>query len=287
MLKVSEKREFAAQLNDLLAGKRELRPFPVAVTQLLAACQAQDVSAGDFERVIQTDPGLSLRVLRMANSPLAGLPRKVETISHAVALLGVRQIRSMALAVAGAKMFSGGRTQRRYRRQLWKHSLGCAIIARELSSRYDEVDSEDAFLAGVFHDVGKLLFLDTVPDVYVDMAGRLSGDQLSSEEQFTFDVNHGEIGLKCALGWSLSEPVKMAIGFHHRPEEAPCHDSVVTLVAAANSLSHHWMVGCREQSESELAMTHLDRLGIDEENAVDVRERVMSCFDDTLQAVSA
>ncbi len=92
MPKTAEKLELKKRVQECLAERPEVRPCPAAVTQLLAACQNADAKAETFVKIIECDPALSVRLLRMANSPLYGLANGVRGIGHAISILGIRQL---------------------------------------------------------------------------------------------------------------------------------------------------------------------------------------------------
>ena len=150
LLKVTDRRRLANKVQEQLREKPEVRPFPAAVTQLVSACQDPNATAATFEKIIQTDASLAARLLRMANSPLYGISQEVTSVGHAAAVLGVRQLRNLAFALAGASMFKEGSTASGQRQQLWNHSLGCATTCRLLAKTAIGVDPEEAFLGRDF-----------------------------------------------------------------------------------------------------------------------------------------
>ncbi len=261
MLKVAERRRLTGLVQQTLKERPEVRPFPQAVAQLLAACQDSSSTPASFEKIIQTDPALSVRLLRMANSPIYGLTAEVRTISHAVAILGMRQLRHLALSAAGAKMFSQGNTSGGERERLWNHSLTAAVTARLLARRTGKADQDEAYLAGIFHDVGKLFLFDVVPEEYAELTASVPREQVIEEEKFVFGVSHEEIGLKSAHSWALAETLKAAIGYHHNPQESPIHVEFVELIADANQLAHGWARQSETQAEDETVRAITERLG--------------------------
>ncbi len=265
MLGVAEQRELKTRVQECLAGRPAVRPFPASVTQLLAVCQDANANTEKFVEIIKCDPGLAVRLLRMANSPLYGLVNEVRSIGHATSILGMRQLKNLALSVAGSAMFSEGSTAAKERQELWSHSLGCAAVARELAKSVSTVSPEDAFLAGIFHDVGKLFLYDVVADAYSEISSLYSGIQLVAEEKSVFGVSHEEIGLKSAHAWGLPEDVKAVIGNHHQPEESPAHRTFVTVVHIADRLSRAWGIGSEVATDADIFIDTTEKLVLDEE----------------------
>jgi putative nucleotidyltransferase with HDIG domain len=284
MLTVAEKRRLANRVHSCLADRAEVRPFPAAVTQLATACHDPNATAATFEEIIKCDPALAVRILRMANSPLYGLSNEVRSIGHATVVLGIRKLRSLALSVAGAKMFSEGKTASRDRKALWNHSLGCATIARLLADSVSHVLPEDAFLAGIFHDVGKLLLYDVVPHEYACIASENKGARLIEEEEFVFGLNHQDIGLKSAHSWKLPEQIKAAIGHHHNPDSSPLHREFVIVIHAANSLARSWCIGSDSEEEYEMSQSATTLLALDDESLATFRLRSLRMFQEAVRS---
>jgi len=283
---ITDTRELTKRVQECLAERPEVRPFPAAVTQLLAACQDADTNAETFVKIIECDPALAVRLLRMANSPLYGLANGVRGIGHAVSILGMRQLKNLALSVAGKAMFSEGSTAAKQRLDLWNHSLGCAAVARLLAKSVPTVSPEDAFLAGIFHDVGKLFLYDVVTDEYTEMASLYSREQLIAEEKSLFGISHEEIGLKSAHSWGLPEDVKAVIAHHHQPEESLVHRPFVTVGHIANRLARVWGIGSEVTTDSDVLAETAEQLALDEEVFASVEEQARAAFDDAAQALA-
>lgn len=280
-LDATARRQLSAKIREHLDKSPEIRPFPAAVSRLLAAVQNPHASLKTFEPIIESDPSLSIQVLRLANSPLFGLP-KVNSIAHAVSLLGVNRLRTLGMSVAGATMFSHGKQAEMQRRITWNHSVGCAIVGRLLSEYIPDVSPEDAFLGGIFHDVGKLFFYDVVPKEYASLTSTHSGAGLAEEERQVFGTNHEEIGLNSAHSWQLPPTIKAAIAWHHRPESAPVHPEVAAAIFFADGLAQSWGIGpanaafCPQQDV-------IREYGISDEDLHEIQEQARVEFDEVMQ----
>lgn len=241
--RAQDKRRLHQKIQDHLKSSPTLRPFPEAVTRLVVACREPETTTKEIEEIIACDPSMSVNILRLANSPLFCVTRDVTSISHAVALLGRRKVKSVGMSAAAANMFASGDSAASQREKLWTHSLGCASVASSLSHHVAGIDSADAFLAGVFHDVGKLLFFDVIPDEYKDLAASHQGNALVREEEFVFGTTHQEIGLRSAHLWGLPKDILAAIGWHHQPDEAPFEQKFAKVMTVANQLAKDWEIG--------------------------------------------
>jgi len=229
--------------DELLKAATAVRPLSPAATQLMATCTGENVDTREITQIIECDPGLAARVLQLANSTSYGLAGRVRTIDHAVIALGFRGISDMALAVAAAELFSEDGPTATVRQQIWHHSLACAVIARQLACVTRDINPGEAFLAGIFHDVGKLLLLETVTAEYTTLINDSDNGSVLEAESAQFGITHQEIGQHCAMKWGLRTEIVNAIRFHHVPEDAPANQSLVELTSMANGLAKIWQLG--------------------------------------------
>ena len=150
MLKRSNQISLVELIHKKLDDGHEIRPFPDAVSRLLSAIKDPNANAKTFENIVESDVALSTRVLKMVNSPLYGFSNEVHSIRQAVTLLGQKPLKNLALTYAGAAIISGDSKTKDHYEALWNHSLGCATVARIMANSVTSVDSDDAFLAGIF-----------------------------------------------------------------------------------------------------------------------------------------
>lgn len=249
----SSDQEIAVRVSERLAVNPEIRPFPSVVSRLLSAFQDETSTSRTFAKIIECDAALASRLLRMTNSPLYGLRREVRSIEHACSMLGKRSLKTLSLSLAGASMFSDGGPSLEERAELWRHSLGCASTARLLAEHVASVSPDDAFLAAIFHDVGKLILYDVIPAEYKSLSKSTYGSELAEQEQQGLSITHAEIGLRSAHAWNLAEEVKVAIGYHHFPEQAPKHFEMAALVGLADALSRNWGIGSTDASHLDVS----------------------------------
>ena len=281
---VDEKRRLSKVIEDRLSKSAEVRPFPAAVTRLTAACHDPNADGKVFESIIECDPALSGKILRLANSPLFCPSGTVKSIPHAVSLLGLRKLKSVAMSVAGAAMFSSGDGATAQRKKLWDHSIGCAVVARCLADLVPGVDKDEAFLGGVFHDVGKLLFYDTIPAEYSEVTASFAGGQLVEEERFLFGVTHEEVGLVSATSWELPAEISTAIRWHHDPDSADDFARYAAVTHAADGLARVWCIGSVEHHESTAVESAADRFELTDDQLEAIKEHSRDAFDETMAA---
>lgn len=224
-----------------LAALDSLRQIPAlqSLAQgFLRAMSRQEVSVSEVISAIEKDSALCVRVLRMANSVLVSPERRIEDLDTAVQMLGVARVRKAAQALFTLR--DGNRVAAGFDwRHLWIHALGTAAIAEELEKQFRANDDSQVHLAGLLHDVGKIVLSTIAPDTYRDIlitTWNESG-RLEDLERERLGVDHREAGVMFAEHNSLPPSVIAAIAHHDRPDQARKFQFEVALVAIANHLS--------------------------------------------------
>ena len=248
-------------LVDALDDLMELRPFPAAASRIMSECERADVTANDIADVIKYDPALSMRILQVANSPLYGFSNQIRSVKHAAVVLGLRTVKDVAVSLAVGEVFNSGTPDSvAIRRRLWTHSLACGCFAGILATRTDVCASDEAFLAGMLHDVGKLFLFDHLPDNCSGVFDKNTRICIETEREM-FGIDHASIGRRSGKHWGLPEDISEAIGFHHQPDAADFSEELVATVAAANELAHEWL---RHNSDTDHAASEIfDRHGLE------------------------
>ena len=268
--------------------ENHLRPFPAAAAQLMQACKDPSCQAKDVTSIIECDPGLSARVMKLSNSSLYGCSGKIKSINHAVVLLGMSTVRDIAISMAGAALFTQESNCKELHHELWMHSLASACISRALCSHQNEVDPNEAFLAGLFHDVGKIIFLDMVPDeyapVFLHRQSQFEDDDevsLVNLETKLFGLSHSELGLACAKPWGLPTEITEAIGYHHTPEDSPHYGHLSKVTSKASELAWKWKIDQTFEPEAE------EDLDPEQQQWNQIRQQATKDFKETLQVCNS
>lgn len=271
-------------IRELLQNNPEVRPFPAAVTKLISVVQDANSSVAECANIIQCDAALATRLLRIANSPVYGFKHQVTSIAHAASVLGQRGLRTLAMSAAAAAMFSQGESANEQRKRIWQQSLGAGVVAKSLAEIYPRIDGDEAFLACVFHDVGRVYLFDQFPDEYTTISDAHRGIDLVEKENEVFGWNHQEIGLISARTWNLSENVQMAIGFHHTPDQAVQHPEFVSLIHISIDLANYWGLGVEESPEVAYPESVHSRNELDELTLANVQTIAQETIAETFAA---
>jgi putative nucleotidyltransferase with HDIG domain len=235
--------------------------LPGVVLQAFEVMQDPKSDAESVQEVINRDPAISAKILRVANSAFFGFARRVSTIADAVGILGFANVQGM---IIGVGVFDAFRTERLRLGEFWRHSITTATAARLLAQRLNS-GVEEAFTVGILHDIGKLIFAVQAGAGYqhvLDMEQEAGVSALEAERTL-LEFTHPEIGEAVAQRWNLPPRYVAAIAHHHAPAEAGDESRFSALIGLASLAAHAAessgnLVPAREAERT----TNLDLLGL-------------------------
>ena len=203
----------------LVADVKGLVTPPHVFLKVTELMRSTDSNAKDFESVIGVDPNLSARLLRIANSSFYSFASKVDTVSRAVAVIGMRDLYSLVTAVSAVKSFSKITNDLVSMDTFWRHSIMTGLIARNLAKRCKVLHSERLFVAGLLHDIGSLVLFNRLPELSRDLMLISQGDEvlLHQAEWETLGFNHAHVAAQLLQTWQLPVTLSTAIAAHHDP----------------------------------------------------------------------
>lgn len=256
----------------------ELRPLPAIALKVNRACADKEVDIKSLTSLVECDAAFASKILSVVNSSIYGYMREISSIRQALVILGRMNIGQLATSIAAQTVFCSSGDDAQARLLIYEHSLGCAAISRVLAGKMGvEVDPSAAFLAGMLHDVGKLILLDLAPQSYAQILNaNAKGENSVTLEQAWFETDHTELGKLFGDSWGLSQAICHAISQHHNPSEAQTCD-LTRVTQLANQLSKTWGVG-QPESEVEVEWTDPWLEGCDEEELETVKEMAMEQF---------
>ena len=228
----------------ILQSVHSLPPLPSAVNRLLALICDPDVPFRQIVRVIESDQTLTARTLRTANSSLYGASQRVQSVQQAVSLLGQSAITNMVLGISVVSAQAGTKEWPIDPDAFARHSVAVALVARTLAERLRLPHPEEAFSAGIMHDIGKLALLNHSGDLYAGMlrAGQRGQRPLYQLEHSIFKTDHGAVGAALCAHWNIPDALAGAAAAHHA-EAYPNADTVAAVVRDANDLVKVLQVG--------------------------------------------
>jgi HD-like signal output (HDOD) protein len=202
---------------------------------------------GQIAEIIRRDPSLTARLLRLVNSVYFGLHTPVNSIEEAVFYLGVRQIRQLAMVTPVIEDFQKLTRQCAFPwREFWQHCIGTAILTREVTSNVTGPSEDQDYLAGLVHDVGKIVMAWTFPDHFTEIHRQaLEGTRiLSLIEEEVLGINHSELGAMYLERHRLPELMVHSARFHHSPEKSGLYNHTIAAVQLADLLLRSQKIGC-------------------------------------------
>ena len=215
-------RMFARRRLRALAARYEVPAFSAVATQLLDELQSEEVDLRRVTALVAADPGLSVRVLAMANTPCFGFRKKIDDLPRAVALLGTATLEGIVLgAMVGSALPRGGRKTLDLH-AFWQVSAVRALLARELARVLAPTLGSRVFTAGLLLDIGMPILADHRPEDYARILAesRAGRAPIAELEREAFGVDHAEVGAWAAAAWGLPDTLAEAVEAHHAPEDA-------------------------------------------------------------------
>ena len=216
---------------------------PHILSKLLDLCNDSDGSADDLAEIINIDAALTSHLLMAVNSVAFSISEPVDNISRAVDLLGYERVKTMVLTLSIQQLFSGLiPSQKEFVCNAWLDSLYCAIFAEEIARALDYECPHDAYLAGMLHDLGQIVFDSKHHEQYIEVRQEQSEAEIVNKEVLKFGISHNELGGDIVERWqSLSMTIADAIRFHHEAEEQlRGGDILCRIIAEASELAWHW-----------------------------------------------
>jgi putative nucleotidyltransferase with HDIG domain len=212
-------------LQALATSVKSLPSLPRLYLELTRELQSAEPSIAKVTEIVSRDLGLTSKLLQLVNSSFFGLPQPISDVGKAINLLGMDMLKAIALASGVASQFKTVRIPGSSMEALWIHSFNTGALARELcqAEALEPAAANDAYMAGLLHDIGKLILAGYLPDEfkqahYVADARRLP---LWAAEKAILGVSHAELGGYLLGLWGLPESVIKAVAYHHRPQAGP------------------------------------------------------------------
>jgi len=271
--------------NAILAQINTVPSMPSVVVELRKHLNDPDASFDKLARMIEYDPGLTANVLQLANSAYFGWTRTIKTVKQAITRLGTNRIFQMVLCMSVApivrKPIKGYETDSE---GLWRHSIATAICAEQLADALGLEGLEEAFTAGLLHDMGKVVlgtFVE-IDDEPIKEIAHLDKLSFNEAEQMVLGIDHAEVAAELLKAWNLPSEVVTAARWHHQPHLAgDDHRQLVDLIHVADFLCLTFGFGVGADGlQYRLDQEANDRLGVTGKTAEIVGTKVMMGMED-------
>lgn len=219
---------------------KEIPPLPRSLQRLIEIIHNEVESPEELESIIRYDQSLAAKVLRVANSTYYGYRGKVRTISKAITIVGMNQVKSICLcSLLMSMLASGPELGDADREHLWKHAFTTSKIAAEMSKKRPWMNSEEASILGLVHDIGRLVMAMYFNEQYraiMEIASKRKTPSWCVEMQL--GLTHTQLGKYLASRWVFPDLFRAVIEFHHSPDNSKSFKTEVRLIYLANVLSN-------------------------------------------------
>jgi putative nucleotidyltransferase with HDIG domain len=244
------------ELDQLINSASDLPTIPVVATKVMQLIESETTTAEDLARVVSSDPAVAARVLKISNSSFFGCRRQINTLPHAIMMLGYNTLKSLVMAASLKQVY---KTYGLAEKMLWEHSFGAGLAARIIASTTQLINDEEAFLGGLFHDIGKTIMNNIDSQRFHMVIQRCYNENISfqeAEQQF-YPYSHADVGGLVIEKWNFPEMLMKAVLEHHRfsfgEDEDPYQILLTSTVGLANLFCHKIGLGQREP-ETALAL---------------------------------
>ncbi|MDD3312964.1 HDOD domain-containing protein [Pseudodesulfovibrio sp.] len=211
---------------------KDLPTLPHVLEEVTKLVEDPDASSDAIAKVIATDQVLSAKVLKMVNSPIYGFPGRISSIQHALVLLGFNVIRGIIISTSVFDMMEQNM------KGLWEHSLGCATACNIIARRAGFEDPEEYAVAGLLHDLGKVVTAVQLPDLHRTVLETVKAKDLTyfQAEKDVMGFGHDRINAWLARHWGLPPNIREAMARHHAPQLAQFYKPMSCVVHIGNFL---------------------------------------------------
>ena len=232
------------KLEALIRSSVKIASLPLIFEKINAAIEDPESSFSDIAKIISGDPSLSVRLLKLANSSFFGLPFKIETITHAITVIGMAQLRDLVLATTIVSQFKGVSSKINMQ-SFWHHSVAVGLAARIIAVYRRESNAERYYVLGMLHDLGHLVMYMNIPDEANKIRTQYeTGNRLLHQiERELMGFDHADIGGALLRVWGLSSRMEEAVSYHHNPSQADRYVLEASIIHIADFIAHGLELG--------------------------------------------
>ncbi len=228
----------------------QIPTLPIISEHIQTLLKDDDVSVKQLEEIIEKDPPLAAKLLKLVNSSFYGLLNKISSIEHALVILGFKEVRNVVLGFSIQRHFTpstGAFDPKRF----WKHSIICSQVAKYLGKHFNAMDDGTFFLSGLIHDIGKLVIEQYFQDEFGEIIDYIEKNNatFSQAEKEILGVTHYQIGAKLLQQWHFPKKVTMQIFYHHAPWHDKNYSTGSIIVYLSNILTKMTGYACLESEQ--------------------------------------
>ena len=264
----------AMTIETLLLYDSELSSLPEIFIRVSELLDDENSSSVQIGQVVETDPSLTSRILKMVNSAYYGFQNTVASISQAISILGRDRIRQILVGAVLGGVFGNMKNKVFFMEDYWHHSVKTAILSRLLCRESKISDeAESLFTAGLLHEIGRLILVQKMPELAqeVENAVETEGENIYQAELRIFGYTHCEVGAAFITHWGLPDILSEISKYHHTPEKAEKYVQEVKIVNLAKNIS--FLISPIQQIEVEFVLEDVagwQDIGLSEEKITEI-----------------
>lgn len=227
-------------ISEILEKVEELPTLSNVTNQVIRLTSDPKTTVSDLADTITQDQVTTAKVLKMANSAFYGYARKIFNIKEAIMVLGFNTVRNLVMAASIHNIMN--RELYGYsleKGELWRHSMTTALLARSLANKIDQSISDRAFIAGLVHDIGKVVLDNFMQDLFSKVIEKVKTENVPFmvAEKDVLGIDHASLGAKVSVKWNFPEELTETIALHHSPGDAKINPRLVSLIHIADAVS--------------------------------------------------
>jgi HD-like signal output (HDOD) protein len=247
--------ETAERLQGIVMTTRDLPAMPQVAAKVIELASDPDTSSIQLQQVISDDQAMTGRILKIANSAMYSCSRRIKTLNEAIVMLGFNSIRSLVVTSAARNLYNTRKSRTGLKeRLLWEHSIGGAIACRLLAAERAPLLAEEAFLAGLMHDIGKLVLNLRVPEKFDQIVQVVYNENqpFHTIETELLGFDHAQVGALLVNKWKLSPALEEAILNHHNPEALTADNQLLLYLDLGNKMCKKMGIGFIDDPELDI-----------------------------------
>lgn len=278
------------QVDKIIKRIHDLPTLPLVYKRVSDLLRNPYTSASDVAVVISEDQVITTKLLRLVNSAHYGFPEKVETITRAVSLVGMQQVKDLVLATTVMDLFHDHQLENWTTAEFWRHSLGVAVISSSLAKQLGmEAQAEEFFVAGLIHDIGKVVWMEHFHLELFEVLAVAHSQRLTmyEAEQQRLNFTHARAGRMLAKRWGLPDRMVETIAWHHEPRLAEKFPHYPAMVHVADCIANAMRFGSSGNGRvPELRSDALEICGLAAHHVPELLECVTGEYEDALLLLS-
>jgi HD-like signal output (HDOD) protein len=237
-----------------IAETQELVSLPTVATKVLSMLKSDDVDIREISKHVESDASMSMKILRLANSPMFALSNQVTSINQAIMTVGLNRVTNIVLGVSifSKFVYLSRSAAAQFVDKFWTHSAATAAVSKAISTKMKRSFQDAEFLCGLIHDIGKLSMLQYDSTMFTEVLRLISEEGMSDVEAEAklYGATHSQAGEVITRMWKLPDNLQAAVSYHENPSIAGDHVGLTSVVRLADILCEQWGAGIGEQVQN-------------------------------------